>query len=246
MKILVVGATGATGQHVVSQLLERGHDVKVIVRTTERLPEEIRNHSNISIIKGTVLDMADADIVQYIQGCDAIASCLGHTLSFQGVFGHPRGLVTESVSRLCEAVQANAPEKPIKFILMNSAGCRNQDIPESISFGQYCVVGLLRLLLPPHADNENASDYLRKAIGPGHPSIQWAVVRPDNLIDESSVSPYTVYTSPTRSAIFNAGTTSRINVAHFMADLITDSAIWAEWKGQMPVIYNAPNDHSAG
>lgn len=113
MKILVVGATGATGQHVVSQFLERGHDVKVIVRNTERLPEEIRNHSNISTIKGTVLDMADADIVQHDQSCDALACCLGHNLSFHGIFGHPRKLVTESVRRLCEAVQANISEKPI-------------------------------------------------------------------------------------------------------------------------------------
>ena len=32
--------------------------------------------------------------------------------------------------------------------------------------------------------------------------------------------------------------TSRINVAHFMADLITDSDTWNRWKGKMPVIYN--------
>lgn len=35
-----------------------------------------------------------------------------------------------------------------------------------------------------------------------------------------------------------AGETSRINVAHFMADLITDDGLWSRWKGQMPVIYN--------
>lgn len=33
--------------------------------------------------------------------------------------------------------------------------------------------------------------------------------------------------------------TSRINVAHFMADLITDNDIWSNWKGKMPVIYNS-------
>ena len=44
--------------------------------------------------------------------------------------------------------------------------------------------------------------------------------------------------SPTRCAIFNAGKTSRINVGHFMAALITDDNTWNLWKGQMPVIYN--------
>lgn len=63
-------------------------------------------------------------------------------------------------------------------------------------------------------------------------------MRPDSLIDESQVTDYEVYPSPTRSSIFNAGKTSRINVGNFMADLMTDDVLWNKWKGQMPVIYN--------
>jgi hypothetical protein len=63
-------------------------------------------------------------------------------------------------------------------------------------------------------------------------------VRPDSLIDEREVTEYEVYASPIRSALFNAGKTSRINVSHFMADLMTDDSLWNKWKGQMPVIYN--------
>jgi len=51
-----------------------------------------------------------------------------------------------------------------------------------------------------------------------------------------------VYPAPIRSAIFNPGTTSRINVAHFMADLMTNSATWNLWKGMMPVIYNTQGE----
>ncbi|BCR05048.1 hypothetical protein DESUT3_21170 [Desulfuromonas versatilis] len=121
---------------------------------------------------------------------------------------------------------------------MNTAGNSNRDLDEPISFAQRCVIGLLRLLLPPHLDNEKAADYLRINIGPSNEAIEWAAVRPDSLINETEVSPYEVHPSPTRSTIFNAGSTSRINVAHFMADLITDDEIWSKWKGQMPVIYN--------
>jgi hypothetical protein len=99
-------------------------------------------------------------------------------------------------------------------------------------------MGLIRLLLPPHVDNEQAVDYLRTKIGQNSEEIEWAAVRPDNLIDEDRVTAYEVYASPIRSAIFDAGVTSRINVAHFMADLITDDDTWNKWKGQMPVIYN--------
>jgi hypothetical protein len=30
-----------------------------------------------------------------------------------------------------------------------------------------------------------------------------------------------------------SGSTSRINVAHFMARLITDDDLWTRWQGQM-------------
>jgi hypothetical protein len=87
-------------------------------------------------------------------------------------------------------------------------------------------------------DNEQAAEYMRTEIGQSDKTIGWCVVRPDTLIDLDHVTTYDVHPSPTRSAIFNAGKTSRINVAHFMADLISDDGIWKKWKGKMPVIYN--------
>jgi hypothetical protein len=121
---------------------------------------------------------------------------------------------------------------------MNTTGNRNQDLVEPISFAQHCVIGLLRLLLPPHVDNEQAADFLRSHIGQNHPSIEWAAVRPDGLIDLDDVSDYELHPSPTRSAIFDAGQTSRINVGCFMAELVVDDSVWEQWKGRMPVIYN--------
>ena len=238
MTTLVVGASGATGRLLVEQLLNRGQSVKIIVRTVSSLPETIKNHENVSVILQSILDLSDAEMAQHVKGCDAVASCLGHNMSFKGIYGQPRRLVTDATRRLCRAIKANNPEKPVKFVLMNTTGNRNQDLSEQISFGQNCVIWLLRLLAPPHVDNEKAADYLRTKIGQNDRVIEWAAVRPDNLIDESEVTKYEIHSSPTRSAIFDAGNTSRINVGHFMADLITDHDTWIRWKGQMPVIYN--------
>jgi hypothetical protein len=146
--------------------------------------------------------------------------------------------VTDATRRLCDAIKANHPKEPAKFVLMNTVGNSNRDLDEPISFGQRLVIGLLRLLLPPQVDNEQAADYLRTQIGQVDRMIEWAAVRPDSLIDRDEVTEYEVYPSPTRSAIFDPGSTSRINVAHFMARLITEDDTWAEWKGQMPVVYN--------
>ena len=94
--------------------------------------------------------------------------------------------------------------------------------------------------------NRYASPYddrfnLRVNIGQINPHIEWVAVRPDNLINEENVTEYSLHTSPIRSALFNPGKTSRINVGHFMTRLITDDIIWNKWKGQMPVIYNDTN-----
>lgn len=238
MTTLVVGASGATGRQLVAQLLHRGQTVRAIVRSPETLPEFINNHDNFSLLQASVLDLSDAEMARYVEGCDAVASCLGHNLGFKGIFGPPRRLVTDATRQLCNAIKANEPEAAVKFVLMNTTGNRNRDLEEPISFAQKCVIGLIRLLVPPHADNEQAADYLRVEVGQQDGVIEWAAVRPDTLVNEDEVSEYEVHSSPTRSAIFDAGKTSRINVGHFMAELITDDELWNQWKGQMPVIYN--------
>ena len=238
MTSLVVGATGATGRLLVKQLLDRGQQVRVIVRSPDSLPDDIRNHANLSVIQASILDLSDAEMVQHVNGCDAVASCLGHNITFKGMYGQPRKLVTDATRRLCTAIKANQPPAPVKFVLMNTVGNSNRDIPEKVSPAQGIVLGLIRLLVPPQVDNEQAADYLRTQIGQHDGIIEWVVVRPDSLLDETEVTEYELHPSPTRSAIFDPGKTSRINVGHFMAELIVNDDLWAKWKGQMPVIYN--------
>lgn len=238
MRILVVGASGATGVQLVKQLLLEGHSVKVIVRSLNNLPSVWSNNKSIQIIKASVLDLSDVDMREIVSNCNAIISCLGHNLTFKGIYGQPRKLVTDATRRLCNAVIYNEPENPIKYVLMNTTGNRNRDLNEPISFAQKCVIGLLRLLLPPHVDNEKAADYLRTEIGQNNDFIEWVAVRPDSLVNEEAVTDYEIFLSPTRSAIFNAGKVSRINVAHFMTSLVSDNNLWSKRKGQMPVVYS--------
>lgn len=238
MTILVVGASGATGKQVVEQLLEDQQKVRVIVRSPEKLPESWIKNDQLSIIQGNVSDFTVNEMAEYIQGCQAVASCLGHRVDLKGLYGKPRRLVTDTVKLLSHAIKKNAAAKPVKFVLMNTSGNRNRDLNEPISKRERFVIALLRLILPPHVDNENAADYLRTQVGQNSNFMEWVAVRPDGLVNEEHVSDYEVYPSPIRSAIFDAGTVSRINVGHFMAKLMEDQELWDKWKGQMPVIYS--------
>ena len=250
MTVLVVGASGATGRLLVRRLLERGASVRAVVRAGTDLPAELAPHARLELVRASLLDLDDAALAALVRGCDAIASCLGHTLSFRGVYGAPRRLVTDAVRRLCAAVRterggsAAASEQgargaPVKFVLMSSTGCRNADLAERVSLAQAGVLALLRVLVPPHADNEQAAEFLRTQVGPDDDHVAWAAVRPDSLRDADVIGEYTVHPSPTRSAIFNAGKTSRIHVADFMARLVVEPDTWAAWRGRMPVLYDA-------
>lgn len=238
MTILVVGATGATGQLLVQQLINRGHEVRLVVRSPEKMPVFWTKNDAVTIIPAAISAVTEQEMSTYIADCEAVASCLGHHLSWKGIYGPPRRLVTDAIRLMCRAIQQHSPERPVRLLLMNTAGNRNRDQGESLSAGEKLMTGLIRLLLPPHADNEQAAEFLRKQIGSQNAAVQWVVVRPDTLIDQAEVSTYEVFPSPTRSALFNPGKTSRINVAHFMASLISDDDLWRQWAGQMPVIYN--------
>lgn len=242
MTTLVAGASGATGKQLVEQLLNTKQKVKVIVRSPEKLPESWKNNDLLTIIQANILDISEDKMAEYVQDCDAVTSCLGHNMSWKGIYGKPRKIVTDAVNLLCEAIKKNEPNKPIKFVLMNTTGNSNRDLNEPISVGQKFVIGLLRLLLPPHVDNEKAADYLRTKIGQKNNFIEWVAVRPDGLVNEDVVTEYEIYPSPTRSAIFDAGKISRINVGHFMAKLISENDLWNRWKGQMPVIYSRSDE----
>ena len=117
---------------------------------------------------------------------------------------------------------------------MNTVGNAHRGIPEKPPISQRIVVWILRHLIPPHADNEQAAEYLRTSIATDHPSLSWVAVRPDALVNEGAVSDYTIHPSPTRNAIFNSGKTSRINVAHLWLNSPTDTSLWNTWQCQMP------------
>lgn len=71
MNILILGATGRVGSHIVTHALKDGHHVTALVRH----PEKIRAHDrNLTIIQGDVLNQED--IVRAIHGIDVVISAL--------------------------------------------------------------------------------------------------------------------------------------------------------------------------
>jgi len=236
MKVLVLGASGATGKLVVKQLIYRHINTRIVVRKSAIIPQSIIDNPLVEVIKGNVNELNDTDLNEIISGCNVIVSCLGHNVTLKGLFGKPRNLVFDAVRRSCETAK-NADNR-IRLILMSTVAYTNSSIGEAKSLGERIMLALVNLFLPPHRDNVRAANYLVNTIGSMDEMVEWVAVRPDFLVNDDEESSYETYDSPVSSIINNTGKTSRINTAHFMAELLSDEGLWRKWLFKMPVVYN--------
>jgi nucleoside-diphosphate-sugar epimerase len=235
MKTLILGGSGATGKQVVSQLLERNLSVRMVVRETAIIPGKTTVDKNIEIVKDNIDELTLDQIQELMRDCDSIVCCLGHRISFKGIFGKPYNLVSNAVKNIADA--ASSLDAVKKFVLMSTTAYTNRRLGERDTFGEKRIFSLLEVVLPPHRDNIRAGDHLVYGLEAAG-RLEWVAVRPDSLFDEENQSEYEIHETKTRSPIFNPGRTSRINVSHFMAALLTDDHLWRKWKYQSPVIYN--------
>ena len=74
-KILVVGATGATGKHVVQQLVDQGQTVVAVARSEEKMKSLLRqeDYGDKLIVKELSLsELSPPQFQELTKGCDAV------------------------------------------------------------------------------------------------------------------------------------------------------------------------------
>ena len=238
MNVLLIGGTGRTGRRVLEQLLSRGINVRAIVRSAEKLRASVAERPGLSVVEADLPALSDEELLRQVRGCDAVVSCLGHTLSLRGILGPPRDLVCRSVERVYRATRELRPAQPVKLILMSSVSVnRPGGLDTRRGRFERAVIWMLRGLVPPARDNQRAADFLHDVIEAADPYAQWVAVRPDTL-KEGDVTEYALHEGLVDS-LFRPGETNMANVAHFMCELATDPEVWAAWRGRLPVIVNA-------
>ena len=160
-RILVLGATGGTGQHVVSQALQQDHDVTVLVRHPERLRLE---SDRLHVLVGSVTDDSHA-LDAAARDQDVVISALGVGNSLKS-----GGLIARSIPAIVRAMQTAGVRRLI-FTSAYGVGETYRDTP------LVPRIAIRTLLKDLYADKQVGEDELRR-LGS---DIDWTLVYPVTL-----------------------------------------------------------------
>lgn len=134
MRLLVLGATGGTGRHVVTQALEQGHQVTALARRAKQLP--IR-HQNLATV-ATDLTMDDGVLAQTLPGHDAVISALGRGTSLRS-----HGFITVAVTRLVSAMEETRARR---LIFLSAYGVGRNGTGSALAFPSHVSIHARRYL----------------------------------------------------------------------------------------------------
>jgi nucleoside-diphosphate-sugar epimerase len=193
MKIIVFGATGGVGQHVVKQAIEAGHEVTAFVRT----PEKLEVQENVTIIQGDAFNKQQ--VADAIVGHEAVVSCLASSNGMK-----PSTELEQMSINVADGMEAAGVSR---FVYCASAGVYGE-IPGLM--GKL----VMRLLKNALKDHRAALDYYQTK------SFTYTIARPMGLKNEPLI---TDYREAFEGVPPKAGSIPRASVAHFMVKALNDS-----------------------
>lgn len=206
LKLLVLGATGPTGQQVMERALEHGDEVTVLVRRLEALqPLDGR----VAVVAGDAT--STEDVARAMAGQDAVISALG-----RGASVHADSLFSRAASALTEAA-GKAGLKRLVWLSSYGVG----DTFDSASVAQKAMYS--SFLRDIYADKAESEKTLRAA------GLDLTLVYPTTLTDGPAAGTYKV---DDRLPMEGTPTISRADVGHFMHLAVHDPA----WVGRDAVI----------
>jgi len=136
MKVFVTGSTGFVGNHVLNELLDKGHQVRALVRPGSEY--KLKRPDEMELTSGTVEE--PADLIQGMEGCDAIIHLVGIIRAFPR-----RGITFEKLHTEAAAnVVAAAKETGVSRLLHMSALGAREDGPTPYLSTKYAAEELVR------------------------------------------------------------------------------------------------------
>jgi putative NADH-flavin reductase len=190
MKLLILGATGATGFEVVAQAVERGHTVTAFVRNKGPLE---RFGDRITVVRGNLLD--SAELGRVLAGKEAVLSAFGPRLPIS------KG-DADLLQRFAATLTRGMQQAGVRRVVIESTAFLFKDaiLPPAHLFGRLFFPGVVR-------DASEMENIIAKS------ELDWTLVRPPQLTNKPATGKYRTKLGHLPLFGFNI---SRADVADFM------------------------------
>jgi len=206
MKLVIFGATGATGQCLVDQALEQGHDVTAFARHPLVLT---KRHEHLSIVAGDVFE--SASVQHAVANQDAVLCAIGgHDRLRVALSGRPRqkGLCSVGTSNILDAMQKYHVSR---FICLSAWGVGESKNRLPFVFKHI----ILPLLMKEEYEDKEAQEQLIQ-----QSTLDWTIVRPARLTNGPCRGRYRMQASLEFSS---QSSISRADVADCLLKQLTSS-----------------------
>lgn len=203
MKIIVFGANGGVGRHVVNQALQAGYEVTAFVRDLTKLQIE---NDHLHVVRGDATNAEEVSAA--IAGHDAVISCLGSNK-----------MVAKStqLEEMTQHIVAGMEAHHVKRIVYTASAGINNELP---GVGGKMVMKMLQNVL---TDHRHAVDLIQ-----AHKDLQYTIVRPLGLTNDDYTGEYR---EAKEGVPENARNIPRADVAHFILKALGDDTYIGESVG---------------
>ncbi|MDJ0926505.1 MAG: SDR family oxidoreductase [Gammaproteobacteria bacterium] len=198
MKIIVLGATGQTGQQLVRQALEHGHSVRAVVRDPSKLPMA---HDRLEV---RVADMLDREAMfTALEGsADAVVSPLGF------YHRYPCTDLSDGTRNIVAAMQHHGIERIVVITTLGVGDSRGQ--------GSFIARAIQKWSLLHVIDDKDRQEQVVR-----DSDLDWTFVRPPQLTNKERVRrDLVVWQGPSPTSPKLSWKISRAGLAAFVLDIV--------------------------
>ena len=221
LDIVIYGATGEVGSHVVHEALDRGHRVTAVSRRPEQVDMQ---HDNLSVVKGDLLDKAS--VTEIVTGKDIVI------LSVRGVIGDSgspeSALQFIAAEMLIDAVFQQGDRAPR---LLHVGGSGSLEVEPGVRY----AAKLPKILIPKNLEVEILGQILALEFYHKVDDVKWTYVTPPKN-----------FTNGPRTGVFRIGGSralqddrgrTRVSRADFAVALIDEAERARHVREQISVAY---------
>ncbi|GAB7111032.1 SDR family oxidoreductase [Streptomyces phaeofaciens JCM 4814] len=202
MKIVVLGATGNIGSHVVKEALSQGHEVVAYVRN----PDAVQRRAGLTVVQGSLDD--PAALAKAFAGSDAVISAIGVALRAK----KPIDLMQRTLPVITAAAQDAGVER---FVLVSAFG-----VGDTAAKASFLGRLVYKTVVAAIFKDKELSEQSLPASG-----LNWTIVHPVNLKEAPAVPAVAIKRLDQVAKVPGLPTLPFANVARALVEIAGDRAL---------------------